>query len=183
MVTRLVLVRHAHAGAGWGEDPDPGLDTVGRAQAEALARALAPEGPLPVVVSPLRRTRETAVTLERLWGVVATVEPGVGEIRAPVDDLEGRAAWLRDASRGSWSEQGDALQRWRAELLAVLAALGRTTVVVTHFFGINTAVGAATADDRLVSFRPAHCSRTVLDNEGGRLRLVERGAEQVTDVL
>jgi broad specificity phosphatase PhoE len=182
-VSRLVLVRHGHAAAGWGEDRDPGLDDLGRTQAEALGRALASDGPLPIVVSPLRRTRETAAMLEHVWGLEASVEPAVGEIRAPVDDLEGRSAWLRAASSGRWSEQDDALQRWRNELLAVLSALESPTVVVTHFFGINAAVGAATGDDRLVSFHPRHCSRTVLDNDGERLRLVTRGAEGSMSVL
>jgi broad specificity phosphatase PhoE len=74
------------------------------------------------------------------------------------------------------------LRGWRHQLLATLAALERATVVVTHFFAINAAVGAASGDDRLVSFRPDHCSRTVLENEGGRLRLVQLGAEGATSV-
>jgi broad specificity phosphatase PhoE len=192
-VSRLVLVRHAHAAAGWHEDPDPALDAVGRAQADALGLTLAPMGPLPIVVSPLRRTRETAGVLERTWGVEARVEPGVGEIRAPGvnlagvgltsrADLEGRAAWLREVARGSWSAQDGALLRWRSEFLAVLATIDEASVIVTHFFGINAAVGAATGNDRLVSFHPDHCSRTVVDNDGGHLRLIELGSVRATDV-
>jgi broad specificity phosphatase PhoE len=182
-VSRLVLVRHAHAAAAWHEHRDPPLDARGRAQAEALARALADTGPLPVVASPQRRTRETAAELERVWAVTATVEPAVGEIRAPVDDLEVRSAWLRERFDSTWSAQEEALREWRARLLAALTALARDTVVVTHYFGINAAVGAATGDDRMVSFHPDHCSRTMIDNHGGRLRLVELGAVRSTDVL
>jgi broad specificity phosphatase PhoE len=182
-VSRLVLVRHAQAAAGWDEHRDPGLDATGRAQAQALGRALAASGPLPIVVSPLRRTRETAAALEHTWGVTATVEPGVGEIRAPMSDLDARVVWLRALFDSSWSAQDDALRRWRAELLAVLEALEQDTVVVTHFFGVNVAVGAATGDNRMVSFHPDHCSRTVVENDGGRLRLVELGAERSTGVL
>ena len=170
-------MRHGRAAAAWDADLDPGLDAAGRAQADAVAEALAPDGPLPVVVSPLRRTRETAAALERVWGVAAAVEPAVGEIRAPVDDLAGRGTWLRGISAGRWPEQDDALRGWRDQLLETLAALDRSTVVVTHFFAINAAVGAASGDDRLVCFRPDHCSRTVLENDGGRLRLVQLGAE------
>jgi hypothetical protein len=75
------------------------------------------------------------------------------------------------------------LRQWRAEVLVALGALDRTTVVVTHFFGINVAVGAACGDDRLVCFRPDHCSRTVIENDAGRLRLVRLGAEDSTPVL
>ena len=145
--------------------------------------ALAADGPLPVVVSPLRRTRETAAAFERVWGVVAAVEPAIGEIPSPVDDLAGRGVWLRSIYGGRWPDQDDALRRWRVQMLAALGALDRTTVVVTHFFAINVAVGAASGDDRLVSFRPDHCSQTVLENEGGRLRLVQLGAEASTRVL
>ena len=182
-MSRLVLVRHGQAAAGWGEDPDPGLDDVGRAQAEALGRALAPDGPLPVVVSPLRRTRETAPRSSGGGGSRPWSSPASARSAR-------RSTSSRRAPRGSvmcrgvrWPEQDDALQRWRAAILAVLASLDRATVVVTHFFAINAAVGAATGDDRLVCFRPDHCSRTVLDNDGGRLRLVERGAEHSTAVL
>ena len=51
-MTRLVLVRHGHASGGWDDDPDPGLDDLGRAQAEAMADLVAPLGPLPILVSP-----------------------------------------------------------------------------------------------------------------------------------
>ena len=36
-MTRLYLVRHGRAAAGWDTDPDPGLDEIGRGQAQAVA--------------------------------------------------------------------------------------------------------------------------------------------------
>ena len=36
-MTRLILVRHGRAAGGWDDDLDPGLDDLGRAQAEAMA--------------------------------------------------------------------------------------------------------------------------------------------------
>jgi broad specificity phosphatase PhoE len=56
----IYLIRHGQAEAGWNTHRDPGLDDTGRQQAEAAARALADRGPLPIVVSPMRRARETA---------------------------------------------------------------------------------------------------------------------------
>jgi len=44
-------------------------------------------------------------------------------------------------------------------------------------------VGAATSDDRVVNFRPDHCSITMLQNTGGQLTLVQHGAEGATRVL
>jgi hypothetical protein len=88
----------------------PGLDEVGRAQAEAIAKELGPLGPLPLATSPLRRARETAVPLEALWGVKARVEPGVAEIPSPTEDLQARATWLRQVMRGRWSDMAVAQQ-------------------------------------------------------------------------
>src|SRR5205823_2854249 len=89
-VSRLILVRHGEAAAGWHQDRDPGLSEDGHRQAADMAAALAPLGPLPIVVSPLRRTRETAAPLEAVWGTAATVDCRVGEIVSPIDDLEER---------------------------------------------------------------------------------------------
>ena len=61
-------------------------------------------------------------------------------------------------------------------MLGAIRALRTDTVVVTHFLAINAVVGAATDDDRVVGFAPAHCSRTVVDlDDDGGLRLVELG--------
>ena len=173
-MTRLHLVRHGRAAAGWGDDPDPGLDDVGRAQADAAASTLAPLGPLPVVVSPLRRTRETAAAFERMWGVTAAVDPAVGEIPSPTDDLAGRYGDLDDGLRG-----------WRDDVVGALRSIATDTVVVTHYVAINAAVGAATGDDRLVCFHPDNCSVTVVEHDGpgSPLRVVDLGAERGTAVL
>jgi broad specificity phosphatase PhoE len=183
-VTRLYLVRHGQAAAGWGADHDPGLDDVGRAQAAAVADALAPLGPLPIVVSPLRRTRETALALADVWPTVTpVVDPAVGEIPSPTDDLAGREAWLVGVLAGRWSDLDDALRGWRRGVVDALVATRDDTVVVTHFVAINAAVGTATGDDRLVCFRPDNCSVTVLDHDGDALGVVELGAERGTAVL
>jgi len=140
----LVLVRHGRAAAGWGEDLDPGLDDVGRAQAQTAANVLVPLGPLPVVVSPLRRARETAAPLEERWGVIATVDPSVGEIDSPSPDLGQREAWLRELMRGTWSD-APALAPWRLGVIAALAGIGTDAVVVSHFVAINAAIGSSGA--------------------------------------
>jgi broad specificity phosphatase PhoE len=182
-MARLYLVRHGKAAAAWGDDADPGLDDTGRAQAEAMAASLAPLGPLPVIVSPLRRTRETAAPLERRWGVAAVIEPRVAEVPSPAHELATRSAWLQGVMAGRWPEQDAGLLRWRAEVIAAL--LGRThdTVVVSHYVAINVAVGAAHDDDRVLVFRPENCSCTILDTTDGRLRLVQLGEEGATRVL
>ena len=175
---RLVLVRHGRAAAGWDADPDPGLDDVGRAEAAAAADALAELGPLPIVVSPLRRTRETARPLEERWGTTATVEPRVGEIASPEGmDLQERGVWLRKAMAGTWADLGPEYTAWRDDVVAHLLGLDRDTVVVSHFIAINAVVGRAPGDDRVVCFVPQNCSRTVVESDGTRLTVVALGEQ------
>lgn len=182
-MVRLYLVRHARPAATFAEARDPGLDATGVAQAEALAGRLAPLGPLPIVTSPLRRTRETAAPLELRWRRTARIEPAVAEIPSREDDLARRAEWLRGVMAGRWAESTADLQGWRAAVVGALVAIPETSVVVTHYVAINVAVGHATRDDRVLCFAPDHCSITVLDVASGALRLVERGAEAATRVL
>ena len=174
---RLYLVRHGRPAGTFADSPDAGLDPAGVVQAETLAARLGPLGPLAIVVSPLRRTRETATPLERRWGA-GRVEPAVGEIPTPAHvPFASRGEWLRSVMTGKWSDVEPSLRGWRDTVIAALLALPESTVVVSHFVAINAAVGAATADDRVISFSPDHCSVTVLDLEAGHLRLVERGAD------
>jgi len=181
---RLYLVRHGQPLARYDEDHDPGLDDVGRAQAEVVAGALAARGPLPIISSPLRRTRETAAPLEARWRTSAVVEPAVGEVRAPSDDLAERSAWLVEILRGNkrWSELDEERRSWRDGVLAALLALDADTVVVTHFIAINAAVGSATGDDHVIVFRPDNCSSTVLESDGTALTVVELGRQRDTAV-
>src|SRR2546428_4927222 len=135
---KLYLIRHGRASAGFAEAQDPGLDEVGRAQAQAIAQELGPLGPLPLVTSPLKRARETAAPFEALWGLQARVEPDVGEIPSPVADLQVRAAWLRQALQGRWSDLPPAYQEWREWGGGRLAAINNTATLV-HSFVANKA--------------------------------------------
>jgi broad specificity phosphatase PhoE len=177
-VTRLVLVRHGRAAGGWDDDVDPGLDDLGRAQAEAMADLVAPRGPLPILVSPLRRCRETAAPLERRWAAMSAVDPAVGEIPSPPDvPLRERTSWLREAMTGTWADIGVDYARWRDSVVARLLAIDVDTVVVSHFVAINAAIGAATGSDQTVIAALDNCSLTIMDVIDGRLILVEQGFE------
>jgi len=175
---RLYLVRHGRAEAGFGESMDPGLDEKGQRQAEVAAARLAPLGPLPILTSPLRRTRETAVPLAQLWKRRPAVEEAVAEIPSPKGmALEGRIGWLRELMAGAWSGAAPDLTAWRDGVTAALAARKEDTVIFSHFVAINVAAGAALGDDRVVVFSPDNCSVTVFDVSDGALTLVEKGHE------
>ena len=179
----LYLVRHGRAAAAWDKDHDPGLDDLGREQAAVVARSLGALGALDVVVSPMRRTRETAAPLLAALALEPRIEPRVSEIPSPMSDLAERGRWLREIAMHKWTDLDDSLQRWRADLLRALGEIERDTALVTHYIAINVAVGAATADDRVVCFDPDYCSVTKMSNAGGRLALLERGIEGKTRIL
>jgi broad specificity phosphatase PhoE len=183
-MARIYLIRHGKAGSTWDDrDPDPGLNEVGRAQAEARAAAWADKGPLPVVTSPLRRTRETAAAFERLWKTRAEVEPRVGEISAPETVAAHRVDWLKETLQRRWRELEPPLQQWRKSVLEAMLAIDRDTIIVSHYVAINVAVGYAMGDDLVSCFRPENCSCTVLDVDAGCLKLVELGTEGASRVL
>ena len=180
---RVTLVRHGRATAGWDVDPDPGLDDLGRAQAEAVAARLAAgSDPLPIVVSPLRRCRETAAPLAVRWGVEPIVDAAVAEIPSPDGVPFGqRVPWLRDAMQGTWSALGPRYVDYREDVAARVAVCPTDTVIVSHFVAINAVIGACVGDDRLVIASLDNCSCTVVEvGAGGRLRLVETGDEADT---
>jgi broad specificity phosphatase PhoE len=181
-MARLHLIRHGQAAAGWAQDLDPGLSDLGISQAASAAETLAPVGPLPLWSSPLRRTQETAAPLATRWGIEAVVVPEVRELPSPTDDLDGRAAWLRTALAAEWPTMGEPQRAWRDGLLSVLGAVGRDTVVVTHFVVINAVVGAATGEDRVVVFTPGNGSVTTVDVVDGAFEVVALGDEASTEI-
>ena len=180
---RLYLVRHGRPTATFSQTLDAGLDPNGLAQAGAVAHRLAPLGPLAILSSPLRRTRETAAPLERLWGRSALINAAIGEIPSPGVSVAGRGRWLDGVMAGRWADLPAALHTWRGALLVALLALSESTVIFTHYVAINVAVGHATGDDRVVVFSPDHCSVTVLEAGDRSLELVALGAEAETRVL
>jgi broad specificity phosphatase PhoE len=187
-VTRLYLVRHGHAAAAWGDGPDPGLDDLGRGQAEAVAAHLVTSiEPVPVVSSPRARARETAEPLARRWGRAVEVVEAFDEVPSPTDHPDGprgRQAWLRAALAGRWSDLDERVQRWRAGLVEAVASRPHDAVVCTHFVAINSLVAHATADDQVTVFLPANGSITELEvnPETGAITVATLGTEARSDV-
>lgn len=177
-MAKIYMVRHGKAMAGFGESMDPGLDETGHAQAQAVSKKLSPLGPLPILSSPLKRTRETAVPLSKLWKREPVIEEAVAEIPSPKGmTLEERVTWLRALMAGSWRDVPRDLAQWREEVVAAVARQKTDTVIFSHYVAINVAMGAAVGDHRVVAFSPDNCSVTVFDTNGEKLTLIEKGDE------
>lgn len=190
-MARLYMIRHGKAAAGWDGDADPGLDALGRQQAEAVAvkvRELV-GSPAPIFTSPLKRCQETALPLALDWGVTPQIETGVGEIPPPVDDLSDRTQWLRRVMAGSWQalftdevsvESGENFKAWYDNVPAALHRLGQAgehVVIFSHFIALNVAFCEATGAQDVVSFAPQNCSLNIFETDGENLTLVQQGEE------
>jgi len=176
-MAKLYLVRHGKTTAGWDEDYDPGLDELGRSQARRAAESLKPLGILKIISSPLARARETAIPLAEAWGCSVEIEERVGEIPPPEKGLTDRGLWLGEVMTQKWPDLNRELREWREGVIEALLSLDSETVVFSHFIAINTAVGKATGDERVLGFMPDNGSITVIRTENEKLQLVRLGSQ------
>jgi broad specificity phosphatase PhoE len=112
----------------------------------------------------------------------ARIEASVGEIITPAG-IEDRAAWLKGVMPGRWTGVGPEFDAWRIGVLGAVEKVQDETAVFSHFVAINVIVGLLTGDDRVVIFRPAHCSITKLERRGGKLAIGELGSEAASVVM
>jgi broad specificity phosphatase PhoE len=171
----LFLVRHGRAAAGL-DELDPGLDDCGVAQAERAAAALERSGATRLLVSPLRRTRETAAPIAALLGLEPQICDAVSEVFLPSQSVNERKASIGPLLGGRWSVQSEDLRQWRRNVVDALIELGGdATIVVSHFVAISVAIGEATGDDRVSPCALANASITRLRIANGRLVLQAAG--------
>lgn len=190
-MARLYIIRHGKAAAGWDGDADPGLDVLGRQQAEAVAaqvKALVKQ-PARIFTSPLKRCQETAIPLAMEWGVTPELEIGVGEIPPPVEDLTDRTAWLKRVMSGTWHglfedelsvESGQNFRAWYDNVPATLHRLGQAgdhVIIFSHFIALNVAFCEATGAQDVVSFAPQNCALNIFETDGQTLTLIQKGEE------
>jgi broad specificity phosphatase PhoE len=182
-VTTIYLIRHGQAEAGWSTQRDPGLNDMGRQQAHEAAKAFLGREPLPIIVSPLRRARETASEFEVLWRRPAIVESRVAEIPSLGMTLAERGEWLKALTKRRWLELDDVILSWRRAAIESLLEISQDTVVVSHFMIINAVVSWATDDERVVCCQPIQGSRTTLERVGDSFQVVEVGVQGASTVL
>lgn len=181
---RLYLVRHGEPTSTWGDgDADPGLSELGRRQAQIAADRLRLLTPKQIASSPLRRAFETAMPLAQIMSLQPAIVQEVAEIPAPQNmSLAARGEWLRGIMGRNWNDLDATLRAWRNGIVDGLTQLQADTAVYSHFVAINVALGASIGDDRLVCFKPAHASITILETKGRVISLVELGETADTAV-
>ncbi len=186
----LYLIRHGLAAAGL-DDLDPGLAPLGHQQAAITARALGKLTPSRLVVSPLRRTRETADPIAAAFGLEPDIREEVAEVFDPSLPVEERKAIIGPFMEGVWSEQNETLQAWRRRVVETLVDIGNgggDVIVVSHYIAICVAIGEATRNDRVVPVKLGNTSITSIDVVGEKMMLVGAGStehlsdEQITGV-
>jgi len=178
----IILVRHGLAAQGV-EDLDPGLAETGHEQARLTAEALQGHEVSRLVVSPLRRTQETAAPIATALRLAPELRDEVAEVFDPSMPAEQRKDMIGPFMRGRWSEQPDILQAWRQRAIDALVEMGMAAasdghdlVVVSHYVAICVAVGGSTGDDRVVPSPIPNCSLTTFDIGEGGLVLREAGS-------
>ena len=158
--TLLCLIRHAestwNAAGRWQGHGDSPLSELGRAQAEALAGALASQSLEGIVCSDLARTRATAAALARVTGLDLRLEPGLRELDVgrwtglTRDEIRRRDPALLarfdtgDVDARPPGGESRCELRGRAELAAACIAHaepGRRLAVVTHLGVIRELAG------------------------------------------
>jgi probable phosphoglycerate mutase len=175
----IYLIRHGLAAAGT-QDLDPGLAETGHRQAEATAAVFAGRNVGRLVVSPLRRTRETSAPIAETLGITAEIREEVAEVFPPDMPGEKRTSMIGPFMAGRWTDQDGTLRAWRRRVIETLlemglaaAAANHDLVVVSHYIAIGVAIGEATGDDRVVPVAIANTSITSMDAGHGGLRLLE----------
>jgi broad specificity phosphatase PhoE len=144
----------------------------------ALPALFAADPPARLIVSPLRRARETALPLAAAFDLARQIEPAYGELpwregQTVVD----RSVDLRRELAGNWAELDAARRGWREALIARALSETGDMAIVTHFVAINVLIGFAQGDDRIVVARPRNASVTEIAVAAGRLELVKLGAQ------
>lgn len=182
----LLLIRHARPVRVEGvENADPGLDSEGERQAEALSEWLAEERVDDIYVSPMRRARETARPLEAGLGHTAQIDEGLSEFDRgfdfyiPMEELkaENHPHW-QVLSSGDWSEVPGDLFAFRDRVVATIDAIvdanpSRRVAVVCHGGVINGYAAHVLGIDAPLFFEPAYTSISrVLASRGGARSIV-----------
>ncbi len=182
---QIALVRHGRASAGWDTAVDPGLDDLGRKQADEAAKKLDlifAGQQVEIVSSPLLRCQQTAKPFADMRKTPMRVCAEVAEIPSPSGvEMSARVDWLRTAMQGTWADLGGEYVEFRDLVIKFVRSRETNTVIFSHFVAINAVIGALVGEDRLVICSLDNCSVTLLERDAdGNLSIAQTGREADT---
>lgn len=178
----IYLVRHGEAAAKWSQSRDPGLSELGQRQAQQLLADFAePSSIKSIYTSPLLRARETAIPLSDRLSIEPVIDAVYRELPSP-ENLQDRAAWLREKMAQTWGQQEQDLLHWREQACQALRQLKQDSAIFSHYMLINAVVSLVTDNDAMVCFKPDNGSVSHFQLSAGKLSLLSLGREFNTRV-
>jgi probable phosphoglycerate mutase len=158
----IYLIRHGLAEAGV-DNLDPGLAETGHKQAALAAEYLRDSTAMRLIVSPLRRTQETAAPIALQLSLEPDIREEVAEVFDPTMPADERRSMIGPFMAGRWCEQPRHLRDWRQRVVETLfeaakANASHDLIVVSHYIAIGVALGEAMSDDRVVPIPMANAS-------------------------
>jgi probable phosphoglycerate mutase len=174
----LLLIRHGESQRSHPDQPfplqdghsDPGLDPVGRDQAERVAVRLAAGHIDAIYTSGLRRTDQTAAPLAQRLGLTPRVEPGLREVRLGI--------WEAGLFRKMVAENHPIAQRmWSEERWDVIPGAEPAEEFAARIHAAIDRLAVAHPDQRLAVFVHGGVIGQVLALASGSRRFAFVGAD------
>ena len=190
---RLILIRHGQTE--WNREyrvqgqADPPLNETGKAQAEAIARALQHEPIRAIYSSPLSRALDTALAINRFHAVAVLPHEGLKELNVgetdgiyfpdlPMHYPDFFAQWKTSAASVRWPG-GETLPElqdrvWRAVCEITAQTIEGSVVITSHLFAL-TSLLCKVLDLDLSGFRKLNLSVgsiSEIEISGDRYRLI-----------
>ena len=88
----------------WCPDSDSGLNEIGFRQASKFAQEFSTKNPMQIISSPLKRAKESALPLARIWKTSIVYDSRIGEVPFPSNCQKSATEWLGETLKSKWSE-------------------------------------------------------------------------------
>ena len=180
----IILIRHGEAASSWVDDPDPGLSTRGKNQAETVKENLKyfKSQNFQLISSPKKRAIETAQPTSLDWKSEVKIDDTFSEIPASNIKLERRMEWLKSMMNMDIAMLPKDIKEWRSRIIEKLINIKSNSIIFSHFMVINVVVGYIKNHPILLSMYPDNGSLTKIKVSNGKISLIKIGDEKNTKI-
>lgn len=159
----LYLVRHGKTGKSWDPKLDMPLNSEGNDQSLKLALLLKDEKRLPILSSPLKRSKQSADPLSTFWNIPCEIDDRFGEIPfCNEDDIE-PMDWLKSIMTKKWSQLPAHLNSWKANVGQAVCLIQEPSIIFTHYLTIAAIYSELMGVDMVDSFQSKNCQLVKLE--------------------